>query len=230
MVPTMSLNEEIDQYINYFRQRLPEITSIASPHYRKTLYVTLLDCLSRAGFPSIPNHRLRFVTFIDKCSNWKDKDRVSTPQLKLTLDNSTISSGALYDAVSARLDSWTEGAILRPDSDPTFDELRTLMNANEQHYVEKARYPELLYTYRNHLVHEFRQPGYGIELSDDPSTPYYHSMTASMTGSSWELVFPAQFFHGLCDNSIAGLEVHLKNSNLNPYEAYQFGTLWQRPA
>lgn len=220
----MSFDEDIDQYLNYFRQQLPEIEAIASHHYRKTLYVTLLDCLSRAGFPTIDKHRPRFVTFIDTCTGWKDKDRVSTPQLKLALDNSMITSGALYDAVSARLATWTEGDILRPDSDATIDELRPLISTGEQPHVEKARYAELLYTYRNHLVHEFRQPGYGMELSDDPTTPYYHSMT----GSPWELVFPSPFFHRLSGDSIDGLELHLKHNMLNPYDAYQFGTLWQR--
>jgi hypothetical protein len=112
----------------------------------------------------------------------------------------------------------------RPDSDPISSEVLALAGTTERRLVEQARYVELLYTYRNHLVHEFRKPGYGIELSDDPTTPYYHGME----GSPWELVFPGQFLHNLCGNCIDGLAVHLRTSGLNPYDAYKFGTLWRR--
>lgn len=220
----MSLDENIAQYIEYFREQLPEVAAIASPLYRKALFVTMLDCLSRAAFPNVDKHRVRFVSFIDACSGWGDKDRVSAPQLKLALDDNGITSGLLFAAVCARLSAWSEGQILRPDSDPAVDELRALANAAERPLVEQARYAELLYTYRNHLVHEFRQPGYGIELSADLMTPYYHGMI----GSPWELVFPTPWFRALCEDSIAGLEGHLRRNRLNPYDAYQFGTLWQR--
>lgn len=225
----MPLNEDIAKYVGHFRKRLPEIAGIANSHYRKTLYVTLLDCLSRAAFPNVKGNRVRFVTFIDTCSSWSYRDRVSTPQLKLALDDSCMSSGALYADTASRLAAWSEGSILRPDSDPTINDLRALMNVSEKPCVEKARYAELLYTYRNHLVHEFREPGYGMEFSDDPSTPYYHTMSQLNTGgSSWELVFPNAFFHSLCEQSVVGIKAHLKSSEINPYDAYQFGTLWPR--
>ena len=220
----MPLDDDIEQYIRYFRERLPEVADVASPLYRKALYATMLDCLSRAAFPRVDRHRSRFVPFIDSCSGWTDKDRVSASQLTLALHDKQIGSGPLLEAAHARLATWTEGEILRPDRDPTIDELRTLATATVRPLLEQARYAELLYTYRNHLVHEFRQPGYGIEMSSDPTTPYYHSTI----GGPWELVFPGPFFHALCDNSMSGLEAHLRRSRINPYDAYQFGTMWRR--
>ena len=67
--------------------------------------------------------------------------------------------------------------------------------ASERKAIEATRYAALFYTYRNHLVHEFREPGYGIERDDDFAAPYYHSMTSCDRGSSensWELVFPCR--------------------------------------
>jgi hypothetical protein len=228
MITGMTLQKDIEQYINYFREKLPEISAIASHHYQKTLYVTLLDCLSRSGFPHLTRkNKCRFVKFINTCSDWNDKDRVSVPQLKLLLDSNGIASGALYTAVLKRLNGWSKGEILRPNSDPTIDELEPLLNADERRLVEKAKYAELLYNYRNHLVHEFRQPGYGMDLSEMPTTPYYHELTKGAGRDSWELVFPSDFLHDLCSESISGLDCHLNSNNINPYDAYEFGTLWQ---
>lgn len=218
------MSNDVQQYIQYFRDQLPKIARIEDRLYRKALYVTVIDTLSRAGFPQISKHRKRVITFLNECSGWGDKNRVSPLQLKLVLESENKTSGALYADAKSRVEGWTYGAIIRSDSDPPIEQLRSLASPDEQRILENARYVQPLYTYRNHLVHEFRQPGYGVEFVDDTSTPYYHGME----GSPWELVFPDQFFHNLCSSCIDGLETHLIRSNLDPYAAYHFGTLWGR--
>jgi hypothetical protein len=220
----MTLTDDIDQYISYFRVQLAEIVCVPQLLHRKILYVAVLDTLSRAAFQQLQGHHERNVTFLDTCSKWSDKDRVSALQLKLILDNKGMTSGTLYANVSARVSKWVEGNIIRPNREPMIDEVRHLATSAEQPLVTGTRYAELLYTHRNHLVHEFRAPGHDFELSDDPTNPYYYSMA----GSPWELVFPRVFMHNLCESSLEGLKEHLIRSNLNPYDAYHFGTLWRR--
>jgi len=220
----MPLLDDIDQYISYFRDQLVEIARVPHFLHRKILYVAVLDTLSRAAFPQEQGHHARNVTFLDMCSKWNDKDRVSALQLKLSLEDKCMTSGKLYADISARVSKWAEGDIIRPDREPMIDEIKRLGSAAEQSLFAGARYAELLYTYRNHLVHEFRAPGHDFEISDDPTTPYYYSMT----GSPWELVFPRVFLHNICSSSLEGLREHLVRYNLNPYDAYNFDTLWRR--
>jgi len=159
---------------------------------------------------------------IDTCSNWEDKDRVSLQQLLLNLNETGYCSGHLYEETRNQVNSWTEGAIIRPSEDPFFNQIIGLANPDEKPLVMKARYSELFYTYRNCLVHEFREPGYGIEMSVDPSTPYYHGMT----NSPWQLVFPLPFIKELCLTCLNGLREYLITNEVNPYDSYGFGSMW----
>jgi hypothetical protein len=225
----MSLNKKIEQYTNHFRGHMPQIRSIPEVLYRKILYVTLLDCLSRAAFPETKYNRDRFIKFIENFGNWTDKDRISTPQLVLLLNKNSLAGGRLYRKVSRHLKKWPDARVIRPNSDFHVNELYDLAESNEILYIENAKYLRLLYIYRNHLVHEFREPGYGMDFSDDDSSPYYFSMLSLELVEqepTWELVFPCSFLHELCSKSVEGLERHLKSQGINPYDSYQFGTLW----
>jgi len=226
----MTVRDDIDQYIAYFKAQNQEIATVACPTFKKVLYLVEIDTLSRAAFPRISGNRKRVVQFIDFCSNWNDKDKVSAVQLKFVLEENGILSGLLYDSINLRINSWSYGQIIRPNDDLTLGDAQQLSTSSESKYVNDARYAELLYTYRNHLLHEFREPGHGMELGADiPPIPCYLGMDWPSTGqSSWELIFPVQFLRSLCEGCINGLEAHLSANNLNPYDAYKFGTMWRR--
>jgi hypothetical protein len=226
----MTVSDYIDQYIAHFKAQNQEIEKVALPTFKKVLYLVEIDTLSRAAFPMVSGNRKRVVQFLDACSDWKDKDRVSAVQLKIALEGNKILSGQLYDSINRRINIWGRGNIIRPNDDLTLEEGQRLSTSSESKYVNDARYAELLYTYRNTLLHEFREPGGGIELgADRPPTPYYLGIDWPDTGqSSWELVFPVQFLRSLCEGCIKGLETRLSINNLNPYDAYEFGAMWRR--
>jgi len=220
----MSLEDDIQQYLGYFKEQVESIKQLESPLFCKILYAGVIDTLGRAAFPTIQGHRQRVVQFIDSCSGWHDKDRVSAVQLVLSLEANQSTSGKLYGEMKSRVSSWDEWAIIRPNSDPMLHEAYNVAAQDEKKFVDGARYVELFYTYRNHLVHEFRMPGYGMEISNNPSTPYYHGFE----GRPWQLVFPAPFFQRLCMGCLTGLESYLKAEQRNPYDSYEFGSLWRR--
>jgi hypothetical protein len=227
----MTVRDDIDQYIGYFKAQNQEIEKVAHPSFKKALYLVEIDTLSRAAFPMVSGNRKRVVQFIDTCSNWNDKDKVSAVQLKFALEENGIMSGQLYDSINRRINSWGYAQIIRPNDDLTLGEAQQLSTSSESKYVNDARYAELLYTYRNHLLHEFREPGHSAEtqMGADPTTPYYHGSDSLNTGEgSWELVFPLYFFQGLCKACIMGLEAYLVANNLNPYDAFEYGTMWRR--
>ena len=225
----MAIRDDIAQFIGYFRTRNQEVAKIVFPLFRKVLYLVEIDTLSRAAFPMVSGNRKRMLQFIDKCSNWNGKDRISVVQLKFALEGNGIQSGQLYASINGRIDSWGNvQPIIGPKNDLTLEEAQDLATPNERKYVNNARYAELLYTYRNHLLHEFREPGYGVDFGDDLTTQYYHGMDHLTGQSSWELVFPVQFLQNLCEGCISGLEAYLIANNLNPYDSYNFGTMWRR--
>ncbi len=224
----MNYRDDIDKYITYFRNKTSEIARIpALPIFKKILYLVEIDTLSRAAYSSVSGNKNRVMKFLNECSNWQEKDRVSAVQLKLSLKNNGTRSGALFDLADKRMRSWNYGSLIKPSQDLTLEEIQDLATANVLKLVDEARYVKLIYKYRNTLIHEFREPGSGMDLGTDSATPYYLAMDHHSTGeSSWELVFPLKFLENLCESCINGLERYLLANNQNPYSAYEFGTIW----
>ena len=226
----MTVRDNIDEYIAYFRNKTAEIGQIQDhPIYRKILYLVEIDTLSRAAFPHEKGHKTRVMKFLDECSNWRDKDRVSAVQLKLSLEKKGKSSGPLFDLIKKRIDSWIPGVCSKPSEDLTFEEVQGLACSDDIEIVDEVRYAKLFYKYRNTLIHEFREPGKSKVIKEESASPYYLDMDDSSTGdSSWELVFTAKFLERLCEGSINGLKKYLITNELDPYAPYKFETLWSR--
>lgn len=218
------MSANVKQYSIYFSERIAEIDKIEPRLFRKVLLIGIIDTLSRAAFPTVSGHRQRVTQFIERCSGWHDHNRVSSQQLLLNLIDSSIKSGALYDLAQKKVSAWPDGRIIRPTEDLSFQEADSVAAPAEKVLVKNATYLQLFYTYRNHLVHEFREPGYGMELSQDPSTPYYHGMK----GEPWQLVFSDSFIKGICSDCLNGLVQLLLTEKRNPYDCYEFGSLWCR--
>ena len=219
---------DIDEYIAFFRDKTVEIGRIeALPIFRKILYLVEIDTLTRAAFPSVKGNKSRVIKFLDECSNWNERNRVSATKLKLSLEKNGKSSGQLFDLINKQIRWWNYGSLIKPWQDLTFEEVQDLATPDVLKFVEEARYVKLFYKYRNSLIHEFREPGYGMDLGTDSTTPYYLGMDHQSTEkSSWELVFPLKFLGSLCEGCIDGLERYLIANDQNPYDSYEFETIW----
>lgn len=220
----MTAKEDIAQFEGYFRESIRDVEKVASGLFRKMLFMGIIDTLSRAGCPGVQGHRARVIQFIDNYSGWADKDRVSAQQLVLNLEETKKMSSVLYQLAKKKVDSWPHGGIVRPDTDLTLQEADSAATVEEKKFIDNATYKHLFYTYRNHLIHEFREPGYGMDLSQNPSTPYYHGMI----GAPWQLVFTDQFVKQICLSCLNGLVKQLLMQQKNPYDCYEFGSLWRR--
>lgn len=196
--------------------------------YRKILIVVMLDTLARAWDPSGGNKE-RFIRLVNEHADWPDSQRVSLPQLLLVLQAiPTRPDSELVREVQRRLSGWQYGRIYRLDMDALASALEPLAGSDdERRLITNSRHADLLYTYRNHLVHEFREPGYAMEISDNDSTPYYHGMTTEQGHDSWELVYPIGFFLRIGSCCLANLKRHLEENDLDPYSSYEFGSIWR---
>ncbi|MCY4612102.1 MAG: hypothetical protein OXB94_00545 [Nitrospira sp.] len=225
----MTVRDNIDKYIAFFRDKTTEIGRLeVLPIYRKILYFVEIDTLSLAAFPSEKkDHKTRVMKFLDKCSNWSERNRVSAIQLKYSLKAKGKNSGPLFKISNDRINEC--GTRIDASEDLTFEEVQSRASSDDLKIVDQVRYDKLFYKYRNILIHEFREPGkYAIPSVDDLS-PFSKEVEDASTGEkTWELVFPVKFLKRLCERSIDGLEKYLIENNQDPYESYERGPLWLR--
>jgi hypothetical protein len=229
----MSIESDIQSFITYFIDQAENIKCVVSQRpgssgkiYQKILYATLLDSLTIAAAPSLARkNKERFLNLVRGCSDWREAERVSSVQLKLRLEKKNIRGGTLYSHVANVAGEFSSGAVLiAGHHDPLESEVKALVSPNDQtamKLIEKCRYDSLLYIYRNNLVHEFREPGYGGEFGDD-EFPFYHSML----NDSPQLSFPLEFFRRLCFSCIWGVHDILVRERRDPRKAYGFGSIW----
>ena len=214
---------EVDLFIDHFNQQVTVLHSVGgSPLHRKILYVTALDPLARAAYGPKLGNKQRITKLIRELSGWSDCERVSLPQLQQRLRASGHYRHKLYRGVSAQVNQWESGSKLGLSASPMASDLMSLARAGDDKFISECQYAELFYTYRNNLVHEFREPGYGWDLSGKSSEPYY----MSYIDKPWELVFPVRFLETLVANTLVGLKSHLIRSKIDPYKNFQFGTMW----
>jgi hypothetical protein len=222
----------IRHFESYFSEQIGSIEKVGqksdqdSRLHRKILYSILIDTLSRAAFPSERKHGRRFVQFIDQCSGWQDKNRVSAQLLKLALEESNLVACPLYKKVSEIIAAWGPGGwVPRPINDPLHAELISLAEGPpEREILDQWRYTPALYQYRNNLIHEYRSSGYGMQIDEDDDEPSY----LSFVNIPWQLEFPVAFFAKLSRMCLGGVVQLLTDDNRDPFLAYDFGSLWKR--
>ena len=215
--------DAIKRFVGYFRDQEAVIASVQPIMYRKLIYAAALEPIARSAFGKVDKHRAKSLRLIDELTNWLDRDRVSLPQLCLALEDSGYVSSPLFVEAKARLKAWCPGEVVRLSVSPLLSELMPIAQESEKSILVSCRYAELYYTYRNNLVHEFREPGYGIEMPVDKHQPYYHGMI----DNPWQLVFPVGFFARLYVEALAGLEALLMRDDIDPYSQLEFGSRWR---
>jgi len=116
----MTLEQDIDQFCDYFEQQAQQIDTIQPAEkndygvsqirlYKKTLYVTAIDTL--AGFRFNKNeykelnkrNKDRFIRFLQEFCNWSNGDLVSLPFLFDQLNTRKLKDSHLFSSVEARL-------------------------------------------------------------------------------------------------------------------------------
>ena len=214
---------EVDQFLAHFVSQAEDISKVVSPFHRKMLYASAFDPLARAAYGKSGTQGERFVKLIRDVAKWPESERVSLPQLQLRLLEAKRHRYALYRSISKRLATWENGGKVPLSGSPSVAEVLVAAAPPEHALVREVRYAQLLYTYRNNLVHEFREPGYGTDWSGRSVQPFY----GSYIDGPWELVFPVGFLATLYEQTLAGLRMYLLANKIDPYKQFKFGSLWR---
>ena len=236
--PKSALEESIMQFASFFEERIKDIATInvgkSNNLFQKTLYAALLDALSKTVTSPMKGNRERIISLIRHFSQWEECNNVSLPHLiRLLEKNPDPEFSQIRAYVFSLYDKWTYGAVFEIKEDPKFEEIRKLWPANTVKAfgnirLEAIQHVNLFYEYRNSLVHELRELGYGMEFKESDE-PFYHSMqNLDSNQYSWEMVYPIGFYEKLCRNTLSSLKEYYLKERIDPYSAYQFGSYWIR--
>ena len=228
-------------FIKHFRRHLNLIISIAIKEdkicniYKKLLLVALLDAIAKPFCPNCTNKN-KFISFIKKFSDWKYIDRISLPHLVQLLGKyQSPDFSNLRNYAYNKYDEWLQGSVILLDKDLEFKEVKNYWPKNKdqdkEHLltlkgikIESLMHYELLYKYRNSLVHELSEPGISFQLTscDEPN---YGSYTENGQ-HHWNLRYPVNFFIQLVETCLNNLEKYLIEERLDPMQFYKFGSYW----
>ena len=236
------INSAISLYIGHFRKKVQRLKDYAlDPEdllLKKNILVSVLDALSRTTSNYADGTRGRFTGIVANFGDWPNHSRVSAPHISYFLRNlrsPAYESARAFIAEIIRKNS--HGGFVTLSSDPEFEDMKKLWPAQadqklvNQLSLSSFTHLNLLYEYRNSLVHELREPGRGMEFHENHNEPFYHGMTTiEIDGSSMsktlELVYPLNFYFLLTENVINNVERYLRKSAIDPYCCYRFGSSW----
>lgn len=237
------LQSSVENFISYFERQIKSISKLDTEHgrlYKQILYASIIDTLAGTAFPR-RNNSDRFKSFIRRFCQWSEGDKVSLPHLtQLIKRNPDPAFEKLRKKALSDYKLLPQSKI-PISADPTFNEINSIWPSSKEHRtplegidLTHLQHVSLLYAYRNTLVHEFRVPGYGMELEND-TTPFYHHMSHiensankddALLHTTMELVYPWRFLHTLCDTALVQLKQYLIENELNPFDSRTFGTYW----
>lgn len=227
----MKMEDSLNTFFSHFEELHETVKNIFCKDNREIksiLLCSIIDAISKCVYPKLPNHD-KFVFFIEDFSGWEHRDRISLIQLLYYLeDKNDIKYEPLKSFVMDQIGNLSKGTIIQPTFDKCLHELNYLKVIEDE--IRKFSYAELLYKYRNAVVHEFKIPGHGMELFSDEDI-FYHSMThfdeaKEIEEETWELVFPTKYISQLVEHSIEHLKKYCQENEIDPFQYYYFGKLW----
>lgn len=199
--------------------------------YRKVLYSTTIDALSRTVANPKQGNRDRFLSFVKNFCDWETQNRVSLIHLIRVLEkarNPEFSS--LREFAYSQIESWGQGGFVPLSNDPELRQISSLWPKNfgkplESLQLDSLTHVSLLYVYRNSLVHEMREPGQTMETHDE-GEPYYQGRSDSEGRYNWELLYPTGFYRSLVVSALNNLGPYYIKDRINPLELTQENTYW----
>lgn len=236
----MSIREDIDSYIRAMEEIQVSINQLQGERYlknhQKTLLFSLLETISNGVFGNGLRNVDRFKKFILEFCEWEDANRVSLQQLALLLENTHEREyQRLKDHVSKGIQDYPPASPAPFSCDSTVEEIKALMPRGETIIngvdIYNLTHVNLLWKYRNSLVHEARSIG-STELFDHTDYPHYVHFTMLEKDGEWEvwkISYPIKFFNNLVERSLVNVRTAFIQSEQDPRSNYDFGELWIKP-
>lgn len=208
-------------------------------NHKKTLLFSLIETLSKTVYPGEGNKN-KFIKFISDFCLWEDYNRVSIQQLKYYIDKIDSLNITLYSNLIAyinkTLSQFPKSTPIPFSIDPTIETINSYIPSSQGNINGKKlnlfTHGELIWRYRNALVHEAR--GLGTNEMFEYNQPHYVTFSyidffdgkTSVSDKYFVICYPLDFLNILIDTGIDNLEKHLISHNINPYDTYSLENLW----
>jgi hypothetical protein len=232
----LSIEGSVRIFIEQEKRKFNAIEEISTGEstklFKKVLYSTTIDALSRTVTSPKVGNRERFISIVSNFCDWKDKDRISLIHLIRVLEKvRSPEFSNLREYAYSKIESWGQGGFKPLDLDPEYSEIikqklwpTTVPKPLESLSLESLKHINLLYVYRNSLVHEMREPGCTMETHDE-GNPYYQGRVVN-NKYNWELLYPVGFYKNLVEKALNNLSPYYIKDRINPLELVQENTFW----
>jgi len=236
------ITSRIDTYLSHFRDKVERLREyeIAQEDllFKKNILVSILDALSRTTSNPKASNRERFTGIVQHFGGWPEHTRVSASHVGFFLKR--LRDPAFENArthIQCIVKRNSTGELIQLTKDPELAEIGKLWPVSaEQKLIgslglSSFTHLNLFYEYRNSLIHELREPGYGMEFHNEHEEPFYHGMTTvgaddEEAGETLELVYPLNFYFRIVDAVLENLDPYLRRNRIDPYACYRFGSSW----
>ncbi len=237
----MEVAKRIDKLNKDFLDQLNAIRQLSLPGsddgqirlYKKTLLLTLIDCLAgirfdKKNYPELATrNRRRFTRLVEELGGWSDCSRISTPFLVSRLEERKL-EGPLLNKVRTYLDTFDPDAgnmVSLGSMDFMPDDLIPFATReSEEHAIYDVQHTSLLYKFQNYFIHEFRQPGYGMEIfAEGTGSPCYHSY---IDDDRYYLVYPIDLLEEIAESAINGIRTYFRNLQIDQYDRVSDTSRW----
>ncbi len=208
MTPTF--DDELAAFKDRVEALIAEVARVENVAFRKALYISMLDGLSGCAYPNETKSGKRFKAFVLEIAGWADGERVCLPQAALYFRGNVTMSAT----ITARLAVWPWGQPQPITADPLLNQLPAHAD------LWKPQHLNLLWQFRNHVLHAFADPG-GFNLQDRDQ-PYY---VGDVSTHTWRLVMPEQFLRNLLIDGLRGLIAFCRRKGQDP-RAHLGQELW----
>lgn len=252
-----SNEEKVDRFIQFNQSMINAAVTDGNLRdqaiHAKVLLCAIIDSLAKSRFSNISSNGARFTQTVDECAEWPDSDRISLLHLKRALEVALT-----VPSEFSNLENWAGSAMQERfrvtnrllsvrrqiSEDPAPAEVLAIWPVDTSGCpkrlgdinFEKLQHKNLLWLYRNSLMHEYRIPGRGSELGvREVAEPFYQQVSqveeicpqaGLIFTNRWELVYPTEFFRRLAENILGNVAQYHRRENTSPFEAYSDGSYW----
>jgi len=251
-----TIEEKIDRFVKYNEDLIEQIMSIYCPKdngiYAKVLLCSLFDSLAKCAYPDAANGE-RFKNTITTHTQWEDAERVSLLHLVRAFEVTENLSEDFLDLkkelnslFSTHFNPHNGGMSqeIAINIDLLYSEIEKKWPKNSKGNLiqlgevtlEKLQHKNLLWLYRNSIVHEFRIPGSGKEtISFMIENPCYQAISIffgnnikdfKIVHKNFELHYPINFLKQMCKESLYSIAQEYRDKGESPFKVYSEGEYW----